>query len=107
MIRVYITLAVVAALVASHWWAYGRGYSAADQTARVQSLTLQLEEANKRNAAKDRVARALREDSERTADEIETLSEQVQDYADLLATRDDGDVCRLDRDDVDRLRAIR
>lgn len=106
MIRVYILIGVVVALVGSHWWAYHKGYVTADQSAKVASLQVQLDEANRRNAAKDRVAEELREETERRAAEVQTLSEQVNDYADILKSRDDGG-CALSPDDVERLRSIR
>lgn len=113
-------LLVVAALSASHYWAYSKGWTAADQTARIKALEGELASAVAEQAKlsaviaqQDGMLHATRKvaadaaERERTAQQdLQELEDKFGEYVRQLGEQRPEDRCSLSLRDVERLRDL-
>ena len=123
-LRVYVWIGsiflVVAALSASHYWAYRKGWTAADQSARIEKLEGDLaaaatEEARLRGliAEQHKMAEAAQEVARRAAERERTAQSDLQDledkfgeYVRQLGAQKPEDRCVLTPEDLARLATL-
>lgn len=113
-------LLVVAALSASHYWAYSKGWTAADQTARIKALEGELADAVAEQAKLNAVIGQQKEmlhatqrvaseaaNRERTAQQdLQELEDKFGEYVRQLGDQKPEDRCLLSGADLERLRNL-
>ncbi|HNC24806.1 MAG TPA: hypothetical protein PLU52_11415 [Opitutaceae bacterium] len=113
-------LLVVAALSASHYWAYSKGWTAADQTARIKALEGELASAVAEQAKlsaviaqQDGMLHATRKvaadaaERERTAQQdLQELEDKFGEYVRQLGAQKPEDRCVLTPEDLARLATL-